>query len=234
MPSEKAVVASRADAGSAIVFWRSLVKNASASASLPPAPVTWAQAASMFHFAEPDEAGLGVMISTPGLTRSSQPWMPSGLPSRTTNDTTEDVAMPLVSLSFQSSATRPASTSRCRSGSREKCTTSASSPPSTARLWSPEAPYDVWKVTPSPSEVPSNSSNTGTLAASSTEKPTRLSRSPPVAPPLAPEQAVRASTPVSDAATAALNLAVMSISLLLRTPTREGAYLTIDEQSSGL
>jgi hypothetical protein len=32
-----------------------------------------------------------------------------------------------------------------------------------------EAPYDVWKVTPFPSEVPSNSSNTGTLAASSTE-----------------------------------------------------------------
>ena len=26
----------------------------------------------MFHFAEPEEAGLGVMILTPGLTRSSQ------------------------------------------------------------------------------------------------------------------------------------------------------------------
>ena len=29
----------------------------------------------MFHRAEPDEPGLGVTISTPGLTRSSQVWM---------------------------------------------------------------------------------------------------------------------------------------------------------------
>ena len=50
--------------------------------------------------------------------------------------------MPLVSLSFQSSATRPSSTRRVTSGSSEKCTTSASAPATTARLWSPEAPYD--------------------------------------------------------------------------------------------
>ena len=149
--------------------------NASASASEPPAPVTWAHAARMFHFAEPDEAGFGVMISTPGFTRSSHVWMFSGLPSRTTNETTDEVAMPLVSLSFQSSATRPASTRRVMSGSSEKCTRSASRPPSTARLWSPEAPYDVLKVTPLPSSVSLKASKTGALAASRTEKPTTLS-----------------------------------------------------------
>ena len=59
LPSENAVVASRADGGRAMVFSRSLVMYSSASASLPPAPTTWAQAARMFHFAEPDEAGFG-------------------------------------------------------------------------------------------------------------------------------------------------------------------------------
>ena len=52
----------------------------------------------MFQRAEPEEPGLGVMISTPGLTRSSQVSMPSGLPSRTTKTTTEEVAMPLVGV----------------------------------------------------------------------------------------------------------------------------------------
>ena len=50
----------------------------------------------MFHRAEPDEAGFGVMTSTPGLTRSSHVLMLSGLPSRTTNTTTDEVTMPLV------------------------------------------------------------------------------------------------------------------------------------------
>ena len=47
---------------------------------------------------------MGVTMPTPGLARSSQPVMPSGLPGRTTKTTTDCVQMPLVSLSFQSSA----------------------------------------------------------------------------------------------------------------------------------
>ena len=65
----------------------------------------------MFHFAEPDEAGFGVTILTPGLTRSSQPLMSLGLPLRTTITTTDWVRMPLVGVDFQSSATSLASTS---------------------------------------------------------------------------------------------------------------------------
>ena len=61
-------------------------------------PVACAHAARMFHRAEPDEPGFGVMISTPGSTRSSQVSMPSGLPLRTTKTTTEEVAMPLVGV----------------------------------------------------------------------------------------------------------------------------------------
>ena len=78
-----------------------------------------AHAERMFQRAEPEEPGLGVMISTPSSTRSSQVSMPSGLPLRTTKTTTEEVAMPLVSLSFQSSATRPSSTRRVTSPSSE-------------------------------------------------------------------------------------------------------------------
>ncbi len=37
----------------------------------------------MFHFAPPDVAGFGVMISTSSVSRSSKLSMPSGLPSRT-------------------------------------------------------------------------------------------------------------------------------------------------------
>src|SRR6478736_4576541 len=59
----------------------------------------------MFHFAEPEDAGLGVMILTPGLTRSSQVWMCFGLPLRTTITTTDWVRMPLVGVDFQSSMT---------------------------------------------------------------------------------------------------------------------------------
>ena len=100
----------------------------------------------MFHFAEPEEAGLGVMILTPGLTRSSQVSMFFGLPLRTTITTTDWVRMPLVGVDFQSSATSFSSTSFCTSGSSERWTMSASWPPMTARAWSPDAPYDCLKV----------------------------------------------------------------------------------------
>ena len=77
--------------GRATTLWSTLLTKACAWASVPPWPLTWAQAARMFHLAEPEEAGLGVMILTPGLTRSSQVLMPSGLPLRTRNTTSESV-----------------------------------------------------------------------------------------------------------------------------------------------
>ena len=62
----------------------------------------------MFHFAEPDEAGSGVTILTPGLTRSSHPVMCSGLPFLTTMTTTESATMPLSGPRPNQLATLPA------------------------------------------------------------------------------------------------------------------------------
>jgi hypothetical protein len=76
-----------------------------------------------------------------------------GLPLRTMKATTELVIMPLCSSAFQSLATRPASTSLVMSGSRARVTTSAARPFWTARLWSPEAPYDWENPTPLPASV---------------------------------------------------------------------------------
>ena len=67
------------------------------ASSVPLAPpVTWAHAARMFQRAAPDELGFGVTIFTPGLTMSSQPLMPSGLPGRTASTTTDFETMPLL------------------------------------------------------------------------------------------------------------------------------------------
>ena len=74
----------------------------------------------MFHRAEPDEAGFGVMSFTPGLIRSSQPLMPCGLPFGTTITTTESDTMPFVGPSFQVVSTSPAFTRRVTSPSNEK------------------------------------------------------------------------------------------------------------------
>ena len=76
-----------------------------------------------------------------------------GLPSRTTKETTDVVTRPSLSPSFHVGSTRPASTSRVMSGSVENVTTSAFWPASTARDWSPDAPNEVLKPTPSPSGV---------------------------------------------------------------------------------
>jgi hypothetical protein len=92
----------------------------------------------MFHFAPPEVNGLGSITSTPGLTRSAQVLMFFGLPLRTMNVTTESVTKPSYLFRFQPSSTSPASTSLVMSGSSENATTSAGSPPSTARDCSPE------------------------------------------------------------------------------------------------
>ena len=49
----------------------------------------------MFQRAPPDVNGFGVTTWTPGLSRSFQPKIFFGLPSRTTKTTTEFVTMPL-------------------------------------------------------------------------------------------------------------------------------------------
>ena len=102
----------------------------------------------MFHFAAPLVNGFGVRTLTPGLSRSSQVWMFFGLPLRTMRLTTERETRPFVGVLAQSLATRPALTRRSMSGASENVTTSAGSPASTARLWSPEAPKDSLNVTP--------------------------------------------------------------------------------------
>ena len=76
-----------------------------------------------------------------------------GLPSRTANTTTESVTMPLYDCLFHFASTRPALTSTSMSGASESATMSALSPATTARAWSPEAPYDCVNETPSPSGV---------------------------------------------------------------------------------
>src|SRR3954454_13292311 len=162
------------------------------------------------------------MILTPGFTRSSHPWMFLGLPLGTTSTTTDWVRMPLVGVSFQVSETCLLSTRRCTSGSNEKCTTSALRPPSTARLWSPEAPYDVSKPTSLPSEVLFQSAMTCLLACSRIEKPTRLrvSEPDPLAPDEVPPQPARATTPATDAATAAFHFMLICDSFLFRWPSQ--------------
>src|SRR3954451_17122594 len=107
----------------------------------------------MFHLAPPEVKGLGLITSTPGLIRSAQLLMCLGLPLRTANTTIESVTKPLYLSAFQSLATRPFFTSLFTSGWRERATTSAGRPASTARSWSPEAPYDWVKPTPLPAAV---------------------------------------------------------------------------------
>src|SRR5438067_13635514 len=110
----------------------------------------------MFHRALPEVDGFGVITSTPGLTRSSQPAMCFGLPLRTTSTTTESVTIPLYWLAFQLLETMPSLTRRVMSGVVENATTSAGWPESTARLWAPDAPNDSLKPTPLPADVCSN------------------------------------------------------------------------------
>src|SRR5438270_2673822 len=107
----------------------------------------------MFHRALPDVDGFGVITSTPGLTRSSQPVMCLGLPLRTTMTTTESLEKPLYWLVSQLVETSLSLTRRVMSGVVEKATMSAGCPLSTARLCAPEAPKDWVNVTPSPGEV---------------------------------------------------------------------------------
>src|SRR5262245_51601431 len=106
-----------------------------------------------FHCAPPEVNGFGVSTCTPGLIRSFQVLMCFGLPSRTTKTATESVTIPFVGPRFQPFETRPAFTRVVTSGASENSTTSAGSPFRTARLWSPDGPYDWVKLTPCPAWV---------------------------------------------------------------------------------
>src|SRR3954471_1438512 len=128
------------------------MKSSPACAFLPPSLLA-AYGANRFHLAEPELSGLGVTTSIPGFSKSSQSLMFFGLPLRTTSETTDPNGMPLVASAFQSLATLLPLTRRLTSGSTEKLTMSAGLPSTTARDWSPEAPYDVVTATPLPSGV---------------------------------------------------------------------------------
>src|SRR5881398_370856 len=106
----------------------------------------------MFQRALPEVAGFGVITSTPGFTRSSQPVMCFGLPLRTTSTTTESDGMPFAPTVSQLLATTPALTSRVTSGVVENATTSAGWPDATARLWAPDGPNDWLNETPLPAD----------------------------------------------------------------------------------
>src|SRR6266542_4227544 len=114
----------------------------------------------------------------PGLRRSFQPWMCFGLPCRVTKTTTESVTMPLYRSSFQVFGTSPALTRRVMSGSSENSTTSADSPFLTARLCSPDAPYDCVKETPLPAAVFWKAGMIWAYASFGVEPPTRVRLAP--------------------------------------------------------
>src|ERR1700751_3869877 len=119
----------------------------------------------MFHRALPEVLGFGVITSTPGLTRSSQPVMCLGLPGRTTITTTESLENPFSAFCAQFLATYPASTTRAMSGSVENATTSAGCPDAPARLCAPDESNDWLNPTPSPADVFPNAEVSAAYAA---------------------------------------------------------------------
>src|ERR1044072_7810553 len=106
-----------------------------------------------FQRAPPDVNGFGVTICTPGFSRSFHVFSFFGLPSRTMKTTTERVTMPLYLSLFHLCATSFFWTSDVMSGASENATTSALRPDATARLCSPDAPYDCENDTSLPAAV---------------------------------------------------------------------------------
>src|SRR6516162_9522779 len=103
--------------------------NLRASSSEPPRFRTLPQAARKLNLPFPDVLGLGVMISTPGLTRSGQSLIPLGLPLRTTNTIVEKYGSDLLgSFSSQVSLISPFFRRASVSDQRASVTTSASRP----------------------------------------------------------------------------------------------------------
>ena len=159
----------------------------------------------MFQRAEPEEPGLGVMISTPGLTRSSQVSMPSGLPARTTKTTTEEVAMPLVGVVLPVLGDQALVDQAGHVGlERVVDDVGVGAGHDGAALVARGAVRRLELDALALRRCPVKSSKTGSLAASMTENALtvdRLAARSSVAPLESVEQALRASTPASDAAT---------------------------------
>src|SRR3954447_14601952 len=152
-PARNVCSPSRALAGCATTCFHICARYACACFGDLPARSAPPYAAITFQRAPPDVNGLGVTICTPGLSRSVQVFSFFGFPSRTTKTTTERVTIPCHLSLFQLGATRCFCTSDVTSGASENATRSASSPEATARLCSPDAPYDCEKLTSLPAEV---------------------------------------------------------------------------------
>src|SRR3954463_16733293 len=152
-PARNVCSPSRALAGCATTCFHICARYACACFGDLPARSAPPYAAITFQRAPPDVNGLGVTICTPGLSRSVQVLSFFGLPSRTTKTTTERVTIPCHLSWLQFAGTSFFCTRDVTSGASEKATTSASSPDATARLCSPEAPYDCEKLTPWPAPV---------------------------------------------------------------------------------
>src|SRR5256714_2137044 len=184
LPPENVWSASRALLSWTTVFLRSAVRNACACAGDLPCAIWLPYAAMMFQRAPPEVNGFGVTIFTPGLARSFQPVMCFGFPLRTPRATTESVTIPLCGPALQFAVTMPSFTSLVTSGSSENATTSAWRPPSTVRLWSPEAPYDCVNWTPFPAGVCWKPGISSAYASFGVEYGTSAVLPPPPAPPL--------------------------------------------------
>src|SRR5690242_20413481 len=152
-PARNVCRPSRALDGAATTCFHICARYACACFGVLPARSAPPYAAMMFQRAPPDVNGFGVTICTPGFTRSAHVLIFFGLPSRTTKTTTERVTMPLYLSLFQFGATRCFCTSEVMSGASDNATMSAGSPDATARLWSPEAPYDCENETSLPAAV---------------------------------------------------------------------------------
>src|SRR4051812_25401686 len=158
----------------------------------------------------------------PGLARSSQPLTPLGLPLRTASTTTESVAMPLYWSLSQLSETLPAFTRRVTSGASDSSTTSAASPPSTARLWSPDAPYDSLMVTPAPAGVFWKAGMSSLNASRGVEYATRVSSAAPPAAVAAPAAVGAAAEEVVGAAALPVDAGAAGLQPATRTASTAG------------
>ena len=175
MPLLNVLSEARALVSWTMTFFQSFSRFPCACLSVLPCFLQEPYAAMMFQRAPPDVNGFGVTTSTPGRMRSFQLLIFFGLPSRTTKTTTEFVTIPLYDCFFHAASTFPAATSSSTSGARESATMSASRPALTARVCSPEEPYDCVKSTSLPAAVFWNAGMSFPYASRGVEYATRFS-----------------------------------------------------------
>src|SRR5207245_6513230 len=120
LPARNVFVALRPEVSCETTCLNSCCTYAVACLSVLPRRRCAPYAARMFHFAEPELKGFGVTTCTPGLSRSPQPLMCFGFPSRTAKTTTVFAPTPLYDWWFHLESTSPASTSRLTSSPVER------------------------------------------------------------------------------------------------------------------